>query len=257
MESVVDIVVISYNTKNLLLACLQQLALYTDEPHRVIVVDNASRDGTPETLQKTIEEYQWSHVQIIANLHNVGYAKACNQGIKAGTSPYILLLNSDVLVTPGWLTPLIDCMKEDSKIAVVGPKMIDEKGRITGAGIVGTYEKHVPRGYLEVDAPGKYEEEEDCFSVCGAAYLILRANLPVLGLFDEHYFFYFEETDYSLQARTKGFRIVYCPKSKIYHLQGKSSQDHGQLRRYFEESESYFRRKWMPVFEHNKGMNDL
>lgn len=247
MNSQLDIVIVSYNTRDLLMTCLDSIRAYTPAPLHIYVVDNASVDGTLEALSKL----RWDFLHIIQNPDNRGYARACNQGIREGTSPYVLLLNSDVIVTVGWLDPLLDCMAQDDRIAVVGPKMINQRGQITSAGIIGTYDHHFPRGYLERDEPGKFEVQEDCFSVCGAAYLIRRGLIPILGLLDEHYFFYFEETDYSLHARQQGYRVVYCPASKIYHLSGQSNKNHSQLRAYFEESERYFRTKWAHLRQMN------
>ncbi len=240
MDTLLDLVIVSYNTRGLVLDCLRSIRAHTPAPHRVILVDNGSCDGTVEAVR----QLKWKNVSILVNTDNTGYAKACNQGICAGNSPYIMLMNSDVLVTPGWLSPLIECMQSDERIAVVGPKTVDRAGRITGAGIVGTNARHYPRGLFEPDGPGMYEKQEDCISVSGAAYLIRRDLLPVLGMFDEHYFFYFEETDYSFHARSQGFRVVYCPRSRIYHLMGRSCQNHAYLRALFERSERYFRGKW-------------
>ena len=189
MKTIIDLVIVNFNTKKILLQCLQSIEAYTPLPHQVIVVDNGSQDGSLEMLSQMAS----NHLIMIANTKNEGYAKACNQGILAGTSPYILLLNSDVLVTAHWLEPLLHCMDSDPRIAVVGPKMIDHHGRITGAGIVGTNAHHEPRGLFERNEIGKYDQQEDCISVCGAAYLIRRDLLAQLGLFDENYFFYFEE----------------------------------------------------------------
>lgn len=243
VDTLVDLVVISFNTRQMVLDCLHSIRANTPEPHHIILVDNGSRDGTVEAVR----QLGWQDMSIVANAGNVGYAKACNQGIYASRSPYIVLLNSDVVLTPGWLRPLIECIQGDERIAVVGPKMVDRAGRITGAGIVGTNAQHYPRGLLEPDRSGMYDEQEDCISVSGAAYLIRRDLLATLGMFDEHYFFYFEETDYSFQARSQGFRVVYCPRSKIYHMMGRSCQDHAYLRALFERSERHFRRKWAHV----------
>ncbi|MHB1629585.1 MAG: glycosyltransferase family 2 protein [Bacilli bacterium] len=245
MSSVIDIVVVSYNTRDILLACLNSLREHTPEDHRLVVVDNGSRDDSVEAVRAL----DWEHLRIIANSENRGYAKACNQGILAGSSPFVILLNSDIVVTQGWLSPLLQCMQGDPRIAVVGPKLVDRRGRITGAGIVGTNGNHWPRGYMEQDQPGKFDQQEDCISVCGAAYLIRRDLVPELGLFDENYAFYFEETDYSFQARSKGYRVVYCPQSTICHLSGQSNRNHQQLRALFEESERYFRAKWRHVMD--------
>lgn len=240
MQTMIDIVVINFNTQSLLLNCLQSIHAYTESPYHLIVVDNGSSDGSVESARAL----KWPNLTVIANETNGGYAKACNQGIRAGNSPYIILLNSDILAMKNWLQPLLDCMHGDDKIAVVGPKLVDLQGRITGAGIVGTNAHHEPRGLLEYDEPGKYMLQEDCISVCGAAYMIRRDLLSILGLFDENYFFYFEETDYSFQARSHGYRVVYCPQSRMYHLLGKSCHNHTVLRAYFEASEKYFQQKW-------------
>lgn len=245
MDATLDIVIVSYNTKALVYRCLDSIRRYTSVPAQIYVVDNGSSDGTV----KAIARLNWENIHVVANEENKGYATACNQGIRSGSSPFIILMNSDVIVTAGWLEPLLDCMRQDPRIAVVGPKMVNQKAQITAAGVIGTLESHFPRGYLEADEPGKYDMQEDCFSVCGAAYMIRRDLLCVLGLLDEHYFFYFEETDYSVHARSKGYRVVYCPASKIYHLSGQSNKNHGQLRAYFEESERYFRAKWAHAYD--------
>ncbi|MCY0902891.1 MAG: glycosyltransferase family 2 protein [Firmicutes bacterium] len=238
--ALVDIVVVSFNTRDLLTSCLHSIDRCTTEAHHVIVVDNASTDGTQAWLQTL----QGSQLTVIFNAVNRGYAAACNQGIRAGSSPFILLANSDIRMTAGWLAPLLTCMEADEQIAVVGPKLIDLRGRITGAGIVGTLTDHRPRGNHEVDGPAIFGEPEDCFSVCGAAYLIRRTNLETLGYFDERYFFYFEETDYSQNARSRGYRVVYCPDSRIIHIGGRSDGDHVKLRGWFETSRKLFLEKW-------------
>ncbi|RIV17633.1 glycosyltransferase family 2 protein [Alicyclobacillaceae bacterium I2511] len=240
MTSLIDIVVVNFNTLSLLKECLYSIRAYTPQPHQIVVVDNGSTDGSSQLLQ----ELHWPNLKLIANAENRGYAKACNQGIQSGEAEYVLLLNSDVQMQPGWLDPLLVCLQTDPKIAVVGPKLVDRRGRLTGAGIVGSYANHWPRALLEVDVPGKYDEVEDCISVCGAAYLMRRSVLPVLGLLDENYFFYFEETDYSFRVHQAGYRVVFCPHSRLIHLLGQSCKDHQLLRRYFEDSQAYFRKKW-------------
>jgi len=252
MENGIDLVVVSYNTARWTMACVHSILCHTPEPRRVIVVDNASTDDTLvqlRTLQQT--------VTVISNDHNTGYARACNLGIAAGHNPFIALLNSDVQVTQGWLEPLLDCLRSDPRIAVVGPKTVTQDGRITGAGVVGTLKDHAPRGYLQPDRADLYNEQEDCFSVSGAAYVIRRGLVSELGLFDERYFFYFEETDYSVNARAHGYRVVYCPASRIIHEGGQSNRDDHQLRRYFLESRRYFMKKWTGVCDDEHGARSV
>lgn len=245
---VVDIVVVNWNTKDILARCLDSILLHTDYPYHVYAVDNGSTDGSQEYLAGL------SHPQVtvILNQENLGYSGGCNRGARAGNGRYIIFLNSDVIVTPGWLTPLVRCMESDPRIAVVGPKTVDKQNRITGAGVVGTYAKPQLRGFLEPDAPGKFDQVEDCLSVSGAAYMIRRDLIPVLGLFDERFFFYYEETDYSYNAKSHGYRVVYCPESKIYHLFGASSKDQDLLQGFFRKGGKLFREKWKSLIEGDK-----
>ncbi|MDP9727213.1 MULTISPECIES: glycosyltransferase family 2 protein [Alicyclobacillus] len=249
MEKLVDIVVVSYNTRSLLLECLQLIYKHTSLPFQIYVVDNGSQDGSVQALKKN----SFPHLQVLRNTRNLGYARACNQGILQGNSPYIVLCNSDVMVQEGWLEPLMACIQSDPNIAVVGPKMIDGQGRITAAGVFGTVFDHQPRGYLEPNGLHLYNEQEDCLSVCGALYMIRRDLLSELGLFDENYFFYFEETDYSINARWHGYRVVYCPQSVIRHDVGGSSRNHRQLRQWFENSRNYFEKKWKTNWAEHPG----
>ncbi|MCY0869173.1 MAG: glycosyltransferase family 2 protein [Firmicutes bacterium] len=239
MENGIDLIVVSYNTADWTVACIRSLLRHTPEPRNIIVVDNGSTDDTLVRLQCLQPA-----VTLLAGDSNLGYARACNRGILCGRQPFIALLNSDVLATRGWVEPLIACLRSDPQIAVVGPKTVTRDGRITGAGVVGTLFDHAPRGYLQPDRPDLYAEQEDCFSVSGAAYVIRRDLLSELGLFDERYFFYFEETDYSVNARAHGYRVVYCPTSRIIHEGGQSNRDDGQLRRYFVDSRAHFLGKW-------------
>ncbi|MCL4494489.1 MAG: glycosyltransferase family 2 protein [Firmicutes bacterium] len=240
MNNRVDIVVISYNCVDYLKRCINSIERYTDYPYALWIVDNASTDGTQEYL------HTLSRATVIPNPVNRGYAQACNQGARLGTGRYILFLNADTEATPGWLSPLVKCFESDSHIAVVGPKLVNYDNKIVGAGVVGANGSPLIRGWMEPDDPDRFAVQTDCLSVCGAAYMIRRDLIPELGLFDEHYFFYFEETDYSYNARYNGYRVVYCPASRMYHAVAASSQDKTpeQLRGLFMESERYFQQKW-------------
>ncbi len=236
----VDIVVVSYNSLDYLKKCLESLEQYADYPYALYVVDNASTDGSREFL-KTL-----TTVTVILADANQGYAKACNQGARAGTGSYILFLNADSEAAPNFLRPMVRCFESDPHIAVVGPKLVNFENKIVGAGVVGTNATPRLQGWMEPDGPDKYSRQMDCLSMCGAAYMIRRDLIPRLGLFDEHYFFYYEETDYSYNARKNGYRVVYCPGSRMYHAVAGSSHDSTpeQLRALFMDSERYFQQKW-------------
>lgn len=249
-EEPVDLVIINYNTLDYLKDCLNSIAQHTSSPHKVIIVDNGSIDGSLEYLRKIKD------VTLIENEQNGGYARACNQGIAAGKNEYVVILNSDIKVTKGWLQPLIDTLKSNPDIGVVGPKMINELKQIVGAGVTKLDAFCGPRGWMAPDREGLFDVQEDCYSVGGACYMIRRKALTRVGAFDENYFFYFEETDLSLRMLEKGYRVVYCPKSKIVHyhegsLDKNNVQERSQRNFFFEESQKRFTRKWNAVLNNS------
>src|SRR5690554_5077740 len=219
--------------------CLESIRAYSGHPgdYRVTVVDNASTDGSPALIRST----RW--VKGIFNSVNRGYGAACNQGIKSGAGEYIFLLNSDTMVTPGWLPPLLLLLARP-ETAVVGPRLVTPNGFLAGAGVTGSNLRPILRGWGEPDDPDRYNEVTECLSVGGACMGIKRALLPELGYFDEHYFHYFEETDYCYNARFHGYKVLYCPDSKVIHRLSGSCRNRRRLQQYFREGERYFQKKW-------------
>jgi hypothetical protein len=237
-----DLVIVNYRTAAMTAECVRSFLEWTELDHTLTVVDNGSGDGSAEMLSRTFPQ-----VRVLANPANLGYAKACNLGALAGQGDHLIFLNSDVLALPGWDRPLVACLEGDARIAVAGPKLVNAQNLIVGAGVVGTNAQPVIRGWQEPDR-GQYDQPTDCLSVCGAAYAIKRRLIPVLGLFDERYFFYYEEADYSYHAREMGCRVVYCPASKLVH-------HHAQTARlvpavtYSEQGRRLFAEKWRHLMD--------
>ncbi len=236
----VDIIIINHNTKDYLSDCLQSIKKFSGntDDYRVWVVDNASSDGSVELIKN-----RGDFVNGIYNQKNRGYGPACNQGISSGTGNYIFLLNSDTIVTDKWLPPLINGLSS-SGVAVVGPRLVNPSGLLVGVGVVGTNAHPVFRGWNEPNEPDRYNKQLEVLSVGGACMGIKRELIPQLGFFDEHYFHYFEETDYCYNARYRGYKIIYCPASTVIHQVSGSLQDKQRLRKYFREGEKYFQKKW-------------
>jgi GT2 family glycosyltransferase len=235
----VDIVIVNYNTKKYLQDCLQSIKNFSGpfDKYRVWVVDNGSSDGSMEMINRC---YAYG----IFNKKNLGYGSACNKGIKAGAGKYIFLLNSDTMVTAGWLTPLIKILENSSKVAVVGPRLVNPEGLLVGVGVVGTNANPVIRGWKEPNEANRYNDTLEVLSVCGACMGIKRQNISELGLFDENYFHYFEETDYCYNARYHDYKVIYCPDSTVIHRVFGSCGDFQQLNKYFQNGEKYFQKKW-------------
>ncbi|HBF36341.1 MAG TPA: glycosyltransferase family 2 protein [Firmicutes bacterium] len=235
-----DIIIVNYNTKEYLADCLQSIDSFSGNTgnYQVWVVDNASTDGSADLIQK-----YGKFVSGIYNPENRGYGRACNQGISAGVGDHIFFLNSDTLVTAGWLPPLIKALNS-SEVAVVGPRLINPEGLLVGVGVVGTNAHPFIRGWNEPNEPACYNQSIQVLSVGGACMGIKRELIPKLGLFDEHYFHYFEETDYCYNARFHGYQVIYCPESTVIHRVNGSCQDFQRLRIYYREGEKYFQKKW-------------
>jgi len=223
------LIIVSYNSRRYLRPCLESICNYTGavRDYQIWIVDNASTDGSV-SLIKTLPS-----INRILNQTNRGYGSACNQGIKSGQGKYIFIMNSDLQVTNNWLTPLIQTLK-DPKVAIVGPRLINPTGYLVGIPVVkGTF----------------IEQPQSCLALGGACLGIKRALIPELGYFDEHYFHYFEETDYCYQARAHGYRLIYQPTSTIIHQVHGSCHNLYQLRHYYEQSKAYFQQKWMQMIQ--------
>jgi hypothetical protein len=236
----VDIIVVNFNTQNLLEECLYSIKTSTglSDDYRVFVIDNGSTDSSKSIIKKN----RW--VTGIFNRKNLGYGAACNQGILAGRGQYIFLMNSDIKATSNWLAPMVKTLASSFKIAVVGPKLINHQGFIVGAGVVGTNAHPVIRGWGEPNHENTYNQSMECLSVGGACMGIKRGLLSTLGLFDEHYFHYFEETDYCYNARFHGYKIIYCPESMVIHRVFGSCKNFKLLDQYYHKAQQYFLNKW-------------
>lgn len=240
-----DVIIPTYNTAKMTMECIQSVLKHNRKVH-VIVVDNGD-DQTKELIQS-----KFLNVGYIKNKNNVGYAKACNQGIYAGHAEYIIFLNSDTkMIHDGVLDVMKSVFQKNPQCAVVGPKLINDSGRIVGCGVVGSNASPKIRGWLKMDGKDKYCTEIQCISVCGACMMIKRSNIPILGMMDEHYPFYFEETDYCYNARDKGYDVIYTPLAKVIHYGGASSRDRIQTNQWFKVGQQYFDKKWSHMMEDN------
>jgi GT2 family glycosyltransferase len=183
------------------------------DPCEVIVVDNASTDGTAAWL-----DAEYSEVRIIRNASNLGYAGANNVGFEKARGEFIAVLNPDTEVDADWLTELIDAMQADSSIGLATPKLLqmDRPNRINACG-----NEVTPMGLtfcrgLDEHA-AEFPSPEIVSAVSGAAFVIRREVLRQIGPFDESFFMYFEDTDLSLRAQLAGFKCLYVPRAVVRH----------------------------------------
>lgn len=214
---VVSIIVPLYNGVELTRQCLDSLSANVNpELYELIIVDNASNDETQRLLDSL-----HASVCIIRNATNLGFARACNQGAWAASTPYLLFLNNDTVVTPGWLEALCEACQAD--VGIVGCRMLYPDGSIQHAGIelVNGIPDH-PYRHQPADSPVA-NMRRDLDMVTGACLLIRRDLFLQLGGFDEVYRNGVEDVDLCLRVREAGYRVVYEPRAMIYHHEGQSS----------------------------------
>lgn len=202
-RGMVSIIMVNWNGKELLRNCLKSVKENTKCPdYEVIVVDNASRDGSTEMLAT---EFGW--VKVIKNKTNRGFAAANNQGFRQARGECIFMLNNDTLVTEGWLKNAVAVMEGDMRTGVVGCEEIRS---------------------VEDFRNGNYGKcrDRDVLTVSGATMLVRRSVLDNIGVLDGKEFSpaYGEESDFNYRAHNAGYRIVKTCRSSILHYGGMSSR---------------------------------
>jgi hypothetical protein len=213
---------LSWNRQAETLACLRSMRQLRFANKRLLLVDNGSRDGTPESVGQTMP-----NVEIIVNERNRGFAAGCNRGIRHALrqgADYVLLLNNDTEIDQEALGHLIDL--SDAGVGITAPKIYyaDEPTRIWSVGGKRhplTLEKTGDaRG--EIDR-GQWEEVLERDYVVGCAMLLSQHLLTKVGLFDERFFMYYEDSDLCLRGRQAGFRILLAPQAHVWHKVATSS----------------------------------
>ena len=208
-----SIVVVSWNGAEYLPACLRALTAQTRADDELIVVDNASTDGSAELVRSAFPS-----VSVITNEQNLGFAGGANVGLQAAQGESLLLVNQDVVVRSGWLDAVLADLHR-SDVGIVGSKLLYPNGRIQHAGGALHYPLALPDhfGYRDADR-GQWDEPRDVDFVTGAAIGIARGVVESVGLFDEGFHpAYYEETDLCTRARAAGFRVCYAANAVAVH----------------------------------------
>ncbi|MFP4394351.1 MAG: glycosyltransferase family 2 protein [Anaerolineales bacterium] len=218
-----SVIILTWNGIDYIAACLDAVLAQDYADFEVIVVDNASSDGTADFVAA-----HYPQVQLIRNERNLGFAAGNNIGMRAATGDVLALLNQDTEVHPGWLAALVEmAIKPD--VGIAGCKLLYPDGAIQHAGgrIVDARgsARHIGRG--EVDA-AQYDAVQDVDFVTGAALALTRATLTRIGPLDEAFSpAYYEDADWCYRARAAGLRVVVCPQAVATHYESVSSEIEG------------------------------
>lgn len=243
----ISVVIVSRNTAALLRDCLASIfnASPDTPPTETIVVDNGSSDGSAAMVKK-----DFPSVRLIENRDNPGFSKATNQGIRASTGPYVLLLNSDTLLERETLAYLADFMDRRPEAGACGARLVMADGRVQpylfGSDPTLSYlvRRALKRAFFA--APLHDWETRDLMEVdwaSGACLMTRREALNKAGLLDEEMFMYFEDTDLCLRIRGAGWKVYYNPGVTVTHLGGQSALRDKERRSAYFVSLRYFYRK--------------
>ena len=230
----ISILIVSWNVRDLLLACLAALPdAVADATYEVILVDNASQDGTVDAVREAFPQ-----VQIIANQENRGFTGGNNQALALARGRSLLLLNPDTRPLPGSIAELHRFLQSHPDVGAVGPRLWYGDGSpqpnrrrfptlstlFTESTIIQHYLPGLPlfAHYIMADQPDDQVQEVDW--LVGAALMVRREVYQQVGGLDEGFFMYSEELDWCRRIKAAGWRICYDPAAEIIHYEGKSSE---------------------------------
>jgi hypothetical protein len=227
-----SIVIPTYNSAKFIMHCLDSIFRQKESGIEVIIIDNASLDGTVDWVRK-----KYPQVKIMENKHNFGASQARNQGLKLACGEWVFILDCDVVLGENFLKIILAAGKRmPARVGMVQPKILKTQGKeIYSCGIrrsVFSRFHDIGRGLVD---SGKFDIAEPIFGACCGAALYRRKMLEeikdVYGYFDERFFFLFEDADLSWRGQKKGWICMYYPLARCYHA-GNSSLMDGKTRQY-------------------------
>ncbi len=252
----VSIILVSYNSAAIIKDCLQSLRQFNQSVAlEVIVVDNASQDGSPEIIAEYFPE-----VIVLRETTNHGFGKGNNIGAGVARGEFILFLNPDTIAICDFLPSLLEVMAQDSQVGIVAPKLINRDGtvQISISPAISVWGEYLAQKRSHQYRRGKnlkkitqaFAHQQEVDIVVGAALLIRQKLFEQLRGFDEKFFMYFEESDLCQRSQYLGWKIIYYPYVSVIHLHGESTKKiHDQMNLEYRRSQVYYYRKHRPLWE--------
>jgi hypothetical protein len=250
----VSVILVTRNTCALTRAAVQSVLDSPGAPAReIFVVDSGSTDGTAAVLPR-----EFPQIQFLRSEQNLGFARAVNLAAQKAAGDFLLLLNSDARLAPDALARAVTWMRGHPDVAVAGAQLLNpddtRQNAIANFPTLATelLNKSLLRRLRPQKYPGKeleFREPVEVESVVGAFMLVRKSAWDALGGLDERYFFFFEETDFCLQARRKGYRTFHLPSVHVWHGQGQSARQvaAGARIEYWRSRYAYFAKNHSPA----------
>ncbi|NQZ45175.1 MAG: glycosyltransferase family 2 protein [Flavobacteriaceae bacterium] len=231
-EALVSIITINYNESEVTLDMLRSLEDLTYPNVEVIVVDNASPNDDPDRIK-----VGFPRVNLIKSEINLGFAGGNNLGVKAAKGDYLLFINNDTIVPPGFIEPLVETLEKDQGIGMVSPKIKFhwDASLIQYAGYTPMNQYTIRNssiGYHQKDEGG-YDQAGETESIHGAAMMVPKRVVDEVGMMTEIYFLYYEEHDWAEMIKRAGYKVYYQPASYILHKESLSTGKFSPLKTYY------------------------
>lgn len=229
---VVSVISINYNHADVTCKMLESLSQVSYPNLEVIVIDNGSPEDDPSVIPESFPD-----ITFIKTGENLGFAGANNLGICMSKGKYILLLNNDTIVTPGFLEPLVNKMESDPGIGAVSPKIryyfLPDTLQYAGLTPINSFTvRSRAYGYMEKDT-GQHDQDRISAYAHGAAMMVSREVVEKVGLMSLVFFLYYEELDWGFRIREAGYKIYYVHNSLIYHLESVATGKQSPLKTYY------------------------
>ena len=215
-----SIVIVSFNARADLDRCLASIeAAPPATSFEILVVDNQSTDGSADEAKRR------PAVRLVEMGANVGFSRATNAGIRASTGRLLLLLNSDTVIPPGAIDALVTTLDSHPEVAVVGPRLVNERGQaeLSFGSMLSPFNELRRKRQTQESIERLTRTPRSPDWVSGACLMVRRADAEAVGLLDERYFMYTEDVDFCASIRERGRRVLFTPDVEVVHLRGRSA----------------------------------
>jgi GT2 family glycosyltransferase len=225
----ISFIIVNWNTRDILINCLNSIyKTVKDIDFEVLVVDNNSTDGSQEAIKKRFPE-----ANLIENKTNTGFAHANNQALKKMQGRYALLLNSDTILQDGAVGNLLSFMNDFPKAGIAGAQLLNDDGsKQNSIDNFPSIETEIfNKSFLRLLFPNKYPGKRRSYnnpievdSVIGACMIVRKEAIDEVGVFDEDYFIFLEETDWCFRMHKNGWKVYHVPDARVFHISGHSKK---------------------------------